>query len=350
MTPVQATDADRGTWRELLAADGDALVTQSPEWIDALCADGGYEDVTRLYETAGGRRLVLPMVRKRGPWPASRAFRGSMPSACGMGGLVAESRPQPEEMAAVAADLAADPALRTGVRPNPLHADEWAGVAGNGVVDHPPPRPRDRPHGRGRGSLESATRQARTGLSARPSGRGWRSAAVPTGTLVPVFYELLEQSVVRWAATQHEPVALARWRASPARPAVEVRGAGGAIGRGDEGVGGLQGRRAGRGYRGAVGRQRQLHPRRDEQGARRADQGQRPAAVARHPGRLPRPAAGPTTWASRGTRVRWRTSRRSSAPGPYDYRELPLRAPARSAGWRRIPRTVAKRLLRFRDV
>ena len=45
MTPVQATEADRGTWRELLAADGDALVTQSPEWVDALCADGGYEDV-----------------------------------------------------------------------------------------------------------------------------------------------------------------------------------------------------------------------------------------------------------------------------------------------------------------
>ena len=211
MTPVQATEADRGTWRELLAADGDALVSQSPEWVDALCADGGYEDVTRMYETAGGRMLVLPMVRKRGPWPASRAFRGSMPSACGMGGLVAESRPQPEEMAAVAADLAADPALRTGVRPNPLHADEWAGVAGHGVVTIP-----RRAHVIDlTGGEEAAWKAlAQTGAAAvrKAERSGLEIRCSADGTLVPVFYELLEQSVVRWAAAQHEPVALARWR------------------------------------------------------------------------------------------------------------------------------------------
>ena len=211
MTPVQATKADRGTWRELLAADGDALLTQTPEWVDALCDDGGYEDVTRMYETAGGRRLVLPMVRKRGPWPASHAFRGSMPHACGMGGLVAESRPQPEEMAAIAADLAADPALRTGVRPNPLHGDEWAGVAGHGVVTIP-----RRAHvidltGGEEAAWKALAQTARRAVrKAERSGLEVRCSA--DGTLVPAFYELLEQSVVRWAATQHEPVALARWR------------------------------------------------------------------------------------------------------------------------------------------
>ena len=120
------------------------------------------------------------MVRKRGPWPASRAFRGSMPSACGMGGLVAESRPQPEEMAAVAADLAADPALRTGVRPNPLHADEWAGVAGHGVVTIP-----RRAHvidltGGDEAAWKALCPRPDGERSARRSGRDWRSAAAST--------------------------------------------------------------------------------------------------------------------------------------------------------------------------
>ncbi|MET9819920.1 MULTISPECIES: GNAT family N-acetyltransferase [unclassified Streptomyces] len=33
-----------------------------------------------------------------------------------------------------------------------------------------------------------------------------------TGRLVPAFYAIYEQSIVRWAQQQHEPLALARWR------------------------------------------------------------------------------------------------------------------------------------------
>ncbi|MFK4100570.1 GNAT family N-acetyltransferase [Streptomyces sp. NPDC019531] len=39
-----------------------------------------------------------------------------------------------------------------------------------------------------------------------------------TGRLVPEFYQLFEQSIVRWAARQHEPLALAQWRRKRAFP------------------------------------------------------------------------------------------------------------------------------------
>ncbi len=82
------TPAPPGAWREVLESDPEALVSQTPEWIAALCRDGRYEDASRLYELPGGRRAVLPMVRRRG-LPRRCAIEASLPPACGIGGLVA---------------------------------------------------------------------------------------------------------------------------------------------------------------------------------------------------------------------------------------------------------------------
>src|SRR4051794_7625904 len=127
--------APRSEWREVHALDGEALVAQSPEWVDAVCAGGGYENASRLYETSRGTRLVLPLVRRRGPWPKALAPRYSMPHAWGMGGLLADRPVQSEDIAEVVADLASGPALRTAIRPNPLHGTLWASaVRGPGVA------------------------------------------------------------------------------------------------------------------------------------------------------------------------------------------------------------------------
>ncbi len=45
--PHRHHPAPRDVWREVLAADPDAVVTQSPEWTDAL-ATRGYTDASRL--------------------------------------------------------------------------------------------------------------------------------------------------------------------------------------------------------------------------------------------------------------------------------------------------------------
>ena len=55
----------RSEWRAAFLADPHAQAFHSPEWVDAVCATGGFEDASRLYETRDGRLLVLPMVRRR---------------------------------------------------------------------------------------------------------------------------------------------------------------------------------------------------------------------------------------------------------------------------------------------
>jgi len=78
----------RDTWEEVLRNDPFALETQSPAWADAMCASGGFEDASRLYETADGRRLVLPLLRRSFAGGVV-AFEASNPPHCGVGGLLA---------------------------------------------------------------------------------------------------------------------------------------------------------------------------------------------------------------------------------------------------------------------
>src|SRR5438876_910923 len=72
-----SSPAPRDAWEEVLRRAPLALETQSPAWADATCAAGGFEDASRLYETANGRRLVLPLLR--------RSFAGGG-GACGTAG------------------------------------------------------------------------------------------------------------------------------------------------------------------------------------------------------------------------------------------------------------------------
>src|SRR4051794_18507255 len=205
--------APRSEWREVHALDGEALVAQSPEWVDAVCADGGYEDASRLYETTRGTRLVLPLVRKRGRWTKALAAGYSMPHAWGMGGVLADRPVESEDVTEVIADLAAGPALRTAIRPNPLHGRLWADAAtapGVATVER-------RAHvidldGGPDVVFKRFARSARAGVR-KAERAGIEVECDSTGRLVPVFYALLERSVRRWADQQHEPLALAQWRA-----------------------------------------------------------------------------------------------------------------------------------------
>jgi len=206
-----ASPAPRDVWRELLAADPDVLVMQSPEWIDALCADAGYVDASRLYETAAGGRFILPMVRRTGVLPAALAPQASMPHAWGMGGLISERSATEEELSAIIADLAASSSVRVHIRPNPLHDGMWASARGLGAATIP-----RRAHvldlaGGAEEVWKSMRSEARRGVR-RAERSGLEIECDSTGRLVPVFYGLLKLSVERWAEQQHEPRALARWR------------------------------------------------------------------------------------------------------------------------------------------
>jgi len=112
-------------WREWLGADRHALPSQTPEWLDCVCASGAWRDSSRLYERPEGRLIVLPMVRR---WsrPAWLAVEASLPAGWGSGGPVAADTANVDDVEAILADLTTSTALRLIVRPAEPGIDSWA--------------------------------------------------------------------------------------------------------------------------------------------------------------------------------------------------------------------------------
>ena len=210
--------APRDVWDRLVASDPRSLPSQTPRWLDAICAVAGLEDASRLYETADGRLLVLPLVRRR--LLGMALAEASLPYGWGPGGLVAEGgRVLPEDIRTVFADLADRRAPRVTLRPSPATGRVWDAAVPTAVVR--------RPH------------MAQTlDLGAAGFGEVWRTRFKPdtrnrvrraeragvlverddTGRLVPVFQELYQRSVARWARRDGQPLAVARWRAARREP------------------------------------------------------------------------------------------------------------------------------------
>ncbi|NUL04360.1 GNAT family N-acetyltransferase [Streptomyces lunaelactis] len=211
--PVRVTSpAPRAAWWQLAHADESALVSQTPTWLDAICATGPFADASRLYEFEGGRRLVVPLARRRAR-PAWLAAEESWPSDWGIGGpMMSPGVLDEAEARLVFHDLAQLPALRVAVRFGPGAYPAWARAVPQSfrtedhmtqVVDLD-------------GGFDAVWERRFHGRARRNVRRAERSAVDVevdrTGRLVPVFYRLYEQSMVRWAEQQHEPLALARWR------------------------------------------------------------------------------------------------------------------------------------------
>jgi Acetyltransferase (GNAT) domain len=203
--------APREVWQEVLKADAQALVFQAPAWLDCICALGGYEDASRLYETPGGRRLVLPMVRRKG-LPKALTTQASLPLGWGIGGLVASGPLEAADVAAIFADLAGRAVLRTSLRPNPLGAEVWAAARPPGVIAVPRlAHILDLDGGFERVWTKRFASETRTAVR-KAERSGLVVACDTSGKLVPVFYDLFRLSIDRWARQQHEPRPLARWR------------------------------------------------------------------------------------------------------------------------------------------
>ncbi|HEY3482388.1 MAG TPA: hypothetical protein VGL02_26130, partial [Streptomyces sp.] len=122
------TPAPRDVWWELANKDPDTNPSQTPLWLDCLCATGPYRDASRLYEFERGHRLVLPLVGGRHRPPALDAAE-SWPAGWGIGGPVGPGGTSPAEARAVFADLARLRALRVGVRLRPAGQAVWADAA-----------------------------------------------------------------------------------------------------------------------------------------------------------------------------------------------------------------------------
>ncbi|WP_217240992.1 GNAT family N-acetyltransferase [Streptomyces sp. AC555_RSS877] len=211
------TPAPRETWWELAGQDANTYVSQTPAWLDCLCASGPYRDASRLYEFEGGGRLVLPLSRRR-RCPKRLDAEESWPADWGIGGPVSSGEVGPAQARAVFDDLARRPAFHVGVRFRPGDEEMWASAA--------PADFRREPHTTQALNLDggfTTVWERRFHQRARRAVRRAEGSEVEvqvdrTGRLIPAFYELYEQSIVRWAAQQHEPLALARWRRTRAFP------------------------------------------------------------------------------------------------------------------------------------
>jgi hypothetical protein len=201
----------RDVWETALKSDSGAVVTQSLPWRDCVLAGGRYADLSRLYEFPSGRRVVLPLVRRRGV-PTATAVVSSWPRTWSPGGPICPDGPvSTAEAAAVLADVSAMRALVTELRLRHDARDPWLTANSWFHAEAVPWWIIDLTGGAGdvwerkfRGSVRRAIRKAeRSGVDVE-SGR--------SGRLLGEFCELHRKSVIRWAHTQHGPVWLTRRR------------------------------------------------------------------------------------------------------------------------------------------
>ena len=206
----------RELWRAALSADPTAVVSQTPEWLDAMCEIGHHEDVTRAYEADHGRCVVLPLARRRTlnvPLPVE----SSLPVGWGAGGLVGSPPALARDLAGVVADLSSQRSLRTEVRPGVAASAAWDAAAPTAVVRRPMvSQVVDLSPGFGQVWDRFRSRVRRNCRRAERLGLTVESDV--TGRLAPAFEGLYRLSVERWARRQHEPLALTRWRARRREP------------------------------------------------------------------------------------------------------------------------------------
>ncbi|MFF3885512.1 lipid II:glycine glycyltransferase FemX [Streptomyces sp. NPDC001914] len=203
--------APREEWQRLVDGSDETLITQTPGWLDCICATDPYEDASRLYEFGDGGGIVVPLVRRRG-WPARLIAQDAWPSEWGIGAPVTAETPDPKHVRAVFGDLARLPANRVSVRFGPDVDPAWLAAVPSAfttsshttyILDLD-------------GGFDDVWRH-RFKPPVRTAVRKSEKAGVDvevdrTGRLVPDFYALYQHSIARWAQQQNEPLALARWR------------------------------------------------------------------------------------------------------------------------------------------
>lgn len=218
--PLSVTSpAPVDAWQEVLASAPSALPSQTPTWLDCVCAVDGYKNASRLYQTVDGRRLVLPLVR-RSLLGSLIATESSLPAGWGPAGLLGEGGiVRPEDVGMVVADLADQQAVNVFLRPDPATATAWEQGCPPGVFR----QPRMAQTVSLAGGFDEVWRTRFRGDARNRVRRAERADVVverdDTGRLVPVVQQLYAKSVDRWARRDGVPVALARWRAAKREPA-----------------------------------------------------------------------------------------------------------------------------------
>jgi Acetyltransferase (GNAT) domain len=207
--------APRDIWRRTLAADPNAVATQTPEWLDCLCRARGYVDASRLYELPDGRIMVLPLAAK--VLAGVRVAEESWPHGWGYGGaVVAGGEVTAADARLVLTDLARRRVVRSAVVPMPLVGGVWEQAAPRYAQRVPYLTQILNLEG-GFDTVWSKRYRRQVRASVRKAERfSLEVRRDHGGNAVDVFAELHRQSVDRWARQRGQPLRvarlLARWR------------------------------------------------------------------------------------------------------------------------------------------
>jgi len=209
----------RSEWQAVVAADRSHVPEQTPEWLDAVCADDRYDDASRLYECADGRRFVLPLVRRQGPLGFGGRYY-SYPPAWGIGGPVGAELDR-DVVAAIVADLRSLRAASVSIRIQPqddplwsLASSEMVAVPRRGHVIELAETIDDHYRDLSKGTRRYLRVADRSGVTVQ---------LAEDESLLDAHYELYLKSVVRWAEHQREPDRMALWRARRRDPLAKLQ-------------------------------------------------------------------------------------------------------------------------------
>jgi hypothetical protein len=209
-------------WCRALSSDPLALPEQSPEWLRAIEATGGFRDVSRAYVRSHSAPVVVPLVRSR------TGQIWSPPPAWGVGGTVGGDV-DAALVQEIVTDLRTLRAARVAIRIDARHEELWQAATDAGDVTIA-----RRSHVVELCATADEHLASLSGSARRQVRLGSRNGAVVevdrAGRLLDEHYELFLRSVERWAGKQHEPVRLARFRAARRDPISKLRSMSEALG------------------------------------------------------------------------------------------------------------------------
>ena len=208
-------------WEDLLRRSAAATVTQTPEWLECICATGPWTDASRWYRFDDGQEVLLPLARRR-HLPGALAVEASWPFDWSSCGPLTDGPVTSAHTRAVFDDLLAHPALQRTVRLGAMADPAWrcapAAFHRATQVTHVLDLSGGFDHVWGTRFQSSVRRAVR-----RSEQSGLRVEVDRTGRLVEVFNVLYRASVARWAQAQHEPQLLALWRMQRSNPPHKFR-------------------------------------------------------------------------------------------------------------------------------
>lgn len=201
----------------MLDSDPGATALQTPEYFAAVREVTGGDDASTLYELEDGRRIVLPLIRRRSV--PGTCVLADYPGGMGHGSALASGGLRCSDVRTLIEDLRGRGALSIRIGGGHHTLDQWsAGLAAAGAVEVPRSvHVIDLAHGWEAHLRDRVDKSVRYHLR-RAERRGVSVELDTTGRLVPVFHSIYRAWVDRWACESGLPRPLARHMALRQEP------------------------------------------------------------------------------------------------------------------------------------